>query len=206
MPNLPLSNLRPDKKSTDLTELAKNGKLDSKIGSDEVLSNRHLYAHSQRRSHIEIRRTYKFFPTKRNPIPWCVFFCLPSTMGIIPKLIGPPGVGKTAILEGLASRIVRKEVSELTNFQLKHSQQSVPGNKPIVTSLRHEKGYIQDPFNKNETTRCTILSLNYDLNFKFDYITTTQSIKVPIGSYRGTTTAILLIDGHAADRPKLNPE
>jgi ATP-dependent Clp protease ATP-binding subunit ClpB len=34
-------------------------------------------------------------------------------MGIIPKLIGPPGVGKTAILEGLASRIVRKEVSEV---------------------------------------------------------------------------------------------
>lgn len=111
------------KYARDLTEAARNGKLDPVIGRDD-----------------EIRRTVQILSrrTKNNPV-----------------LIGEPGVGKTAIVEALAQRIVAGDVpSSLMNRKLmaldmgslmagaKYRGEFEDRVKAVVSEVQKEEGRI----------------------------------------------------------------
>ena len=89
------------KYARDLTQAARDGKLDPVIGRDE-----------------EIRRTIQVLSrrTKNNPV-----------------LIGEPGVGKTAIVEGLAHRIVNGDVPE----SLRRQAPDEPGSWGLVAGAKY---------------------------------------------------------------------
>lgn len=107
----------------DLTQLAKQGKIDPVIGRDE-----------------EIRRVVEILSrrTKNNPV-----------------LIGEPGVGKTAIVEGLARRIVAGDVPESLKDKLlysldlgsllagaKYRGEFEERLKKVLNQISHSDGYI----------------------------------------------------------------
>ncbi len=108
---------------TDLTALAKSGKLDPVIGRDKQ---------EERAITILSRRT------KNNPV-----------------LIGEPGVGKTAIVEGLAQRIAREEVPDylldkrIIQIDLagmiagtKYRGEFEERLKKVIVELQHQKNII----------------------------------------------------------------
>lgn len=108
---------------TDLTAMAKSGKLDPVIGRDKQ---------EERAITILSRRT------KNNPV-----------------LIGEPGVGKTAIVEGLAQRIAREEVPDylldkrIIQIDLagmiagtKYRGEFEERLKKVIAELQHQKNII----------------------------------------------------------------
>eukprot|EP01125_Pyxidicula_operculata_P012053 TRINITY_DN3947_c0_g3_i3.p1 TRINITY_DN3947_c0_g3~~TRINITY_DN3947_c0_g3_i3.p1 ORF type:complete len:394 (+),score=72.12 TRINITY_DN3947_c0_g3_i3:27-1208(+) len=111
------------KYTKDVTQLAKDGKVDPVIGREE-----------------EIRRTIQVLSrrTKNNPV-----------------LIGEPGVGKTAIVEGLALRIVRGDVPDSVKRKrvlsldlgalvagTKFRGEFEDRMKGVLKDLEHEKGNV----------------------------------------------------------------
>ena len=96
-----------EKFGRDLTDVARQGKLDPVIGRDE-----------------EIRRVIQVLSrrTKNNPV-----------------LIGEPGVGKTAIVEGLAQRIVAGDVPET----LKDRRADRPRHRQLIAGAKY-RGEFED--------------------------------------------------------------
>ena len=84
------------KYAVDLTALAEEGKIDPVIGCDN-----------------EIRRAIRILCRRSVHFNFCfyhLFFFFWSRTKNNPVLIGEPGVGKTAIVEGLAQQIIKCDV------------------------------------------------------------------------------------------------
>lgn len=121
--------------SIDLTQMAREGKLDPVIGRDDVI--RRVITVLSRR-------------TKNNPV-----------------LLGLPGVGKTAVVEGLAERIVNNEVPE--SLQGKRLLVIDVGGLIAGTGVRGEfekkfKDLMKDIEANSDTTICFIDELHTIMN------------------------------------------